>query len=287
MTAILSIQSHVAYGYVGNRAAVFPLQRMGFDVSFINTVQFSNHSGYGHFKGDIFGADQLRKLVDGMRDLGVLSSFAAVLSGYMGDPALGALIIDVVNELKALNPALVYCCDPVIGDVDRGVFVRPGIGEYFRDHVVPHADVLTPNQFELAFLTGISIESQADALRACEMLRARGPKTILVTSLVLPNTPAHTIQMLLNTADHTWLVETPRFEFNPQPTGAGDMTAALFLGHLLRHEAPDVALSNMAASVFGVFEKTFNMGSRELLLVAAQDEIVKPGHDFKVKSLFS
>ncbi len=281
MQSILSIQSHVTFGYVGNRAAVFPLQRMGFDVSFINTVQFSNHSGYGSFQGDIFSAEQLRKLIDGMRERGVLPSFSAVLSGYMGDPALGALIVEVIKELKQLTPSLIYCCDPVIGDVGRGIFVRPGVGEYFRDHIVPIANVLTPNQFELSYLTGIDIRTQQDALRACQLLCNRGPKTVLVTSLVLPETPHHKIQMLLHTQAGSWLVETPRFHINPAPNGAGDMTAALFLGHVLRHDVPATALEKTAASVYGIFEATFNAGTRELQLIAAQEEIVQPTHQFK------
>lgn len=280
MQSILSIQSHVAYGYVGNRAAVFPLQRLGFDVTVINTVQFSNHSGYGSFKGDVFSADHLRNLIDGIRERGVFPTFRAVLSGYMGDASLGGLIIDIVHELKTLTPSLIYCCDPVIGDVGRGVFVRAGIGEYFRDHIVPVADVLTPNQFELEYLTGAPVQSQADVLHACATLRARGPHTILVTSLVLPDTPAHTIQMLLSTTEGTWLISTPRFDITPAPTGAGDMTAALFLGHILAQDSPSLALEKMAASVYGIFEATFKARSRELQLIGGQEEIVMPTHQF-------
>lgn len=280
MQSILSIQSHVAFGYVGNRAAVFPLQRLGFDVIAINTVQFSNHSGYDTFRGEVFSAEHLRNVINGVRERGVLPHLSAMLSGYMGDASLGSLIIELVQEIKQITPSLIYCCDPVIGDVGRGVFVRPGIGEYFRDHVVPIADVLTPNQFELAYLTGFNIQSQADALRACQALHERGPHTILVTSLVLPDTPVHTIQMLLSTHQGTWIIETPRFDITPAPTGAGDMTAALFLGHMLNHASAVVALEKMAATVYGVFEATFHAGSRELQLIPAQDQIVAPTHLF-------
>lgn len=169
--------------------------------------------------------------------------------------------------------------------MDRGVFVRPGIGEYFRDHVVAVADVLTPNQFELNFLTGMTIESIDDALRACEALRARGPQIVLVTSLILADTPNHKIQMLLNTAQGTWLIETPRFDINPAPNGAGDMTAALFLGHLLMQGSPVMALEKMASSVYGIFEATFKAGSRELQLIAGQEAIVAPMHVFHAKKI--
>lgn len=285
MQSILSIQSHVAYGYVGNRAAVFPLQRLGFDVTAINTVQFSNHSGYGTFKGDVFTAEHLQRVIDGVRDRGAFPSFNAVLSGYLGDASLGHLILDVVQELKALTPSLHYCCDPVIGDVDRGIFVRPGIGEFFRDHMVTISDVMTPNQFELEFLTGITMQSQSDVLRACHALHARGPRLLLVTSLVLPDTPPHKIQMLLSTKNAAWIIETPRFDIQPAPTGAGDMTAALFLGHLLREQSPVTALEKMAASVYGIFEATFQAGSRELQLIAGQEAFVHPKHCFQAIEL--
>ena len=132
---ILSIQSSVAYGHVGNSAAVFPLQRLGHEVWPVLTVHFSNHTGYGAWRGPLLAPDDVREVIAGLGDRDVLRTADAVLSGYQGDPAMGAVILDAVAEVKALNPAAVYCCDPVIGDVGRGVFVRPGIPEFIRDEV--------------------------------------------------------------------------------------------------------------------------------------------------------
>jgi len=285
MQSILSIQSYVAYGYVGNRAAVFPLQRMGFDVTAINTVQFSNHTGYGDWQGDIFSPEQLRNLVDGVRARGALPHFNALLSGYMGDAALGELIVELAQELKQLHPEFIYCCDPVIGDVGRGVFVREGIGEYFKKYAVDVADILTPNHFELNYLTDMPVDTLAQTIEACNALLARGAKTILDTSLIHEDTPTDTIQMLLHQKDGSWLVQTPRFDLDPMPNGAGDMTAALCLANTLRGLSPEVILGNTAASIYGIFKATHKANTRELQLIAAQDELVQPSTKFKVVKL--
>ena len=165
---ILSIQSSVAYGHVGNSAAVFPLQRLGHEVWPVLTVHFSNHTGYGEWRGPLLAPDDVREVIRGIEDRGVLGQADAVLSGYQGDPAVGAVILDAVARVKELNPDAVYCCDPVMGDVGRGMFVRPGIPEYMRDTVVPQADIITPNQFELDFLAGRSTGTLAEVLDAAE-----------------------------------------------------------------------------------------------------------------------
>src|SRR5215218_6715128 len=163
---ILSIQSHVAYGHVGNAAATFPLQRIGIEVWPIHTVQFSNHTGYGAWTGRVFDAGLITELVQGIAQRGVLGQCDGVLSGYMGAADTGAAILDAVAQVKAANPAARYCCDPVIGDVGRGVFVRPGIPEFMRDHAVPAADIITPNQFELDYLSGIATDTLASVKEA-------------------------------------------------------------------------------------------------------------------------
>jgi pyridoxine kinase len=151
---LLSIQSHVVYGHVGNAAAVFPLQRLGVEVWPLHTVQFSNHTGYGDWRGQVFDAGLIRELVAGIAQRGVLGQCDGVLSGYMGGADTAEAILDAVAAVKRANPAARYCCDPVIGDVGRGVFVRDGIPEFMRAKAVPAADVVTPNQFELDYLSG-------------------------------------------------------------------------------------------------------------------------------------
>src|SRR5688500_7063812 len=172
---ILSIQSSVAYGYVGNSAAVFPLQRLGHEVWPVITVHFSNHTGYGAWRGPMLDPADVREVIAGIEDRGVLGTADAVLSGYQGDPAVGAVILDAVERVKAANPDAVYCCDPVMGDVGRGMFVRPGIPEFMRDEVVPRADIITPNHFELDFLAGRETRTPEDLLAAVDEVRDRGP----------------------------------------------------------------------------------------------------------------
>ncbi len=281
--AILSIQSHVAYGYVGNRAATFPLQRLGHEVWSVNTVQFSNHTGYGRWRGQVFEPAHVAEVVSGIAERGVLAECQAVLSGYMGNAETGSAILDAVAQVRAANPGALYCCDPVMGDVGRGMFVRPGIPEFMRERAVPAADITTPNQFELEYLTGRTVRTLEDALEATAALRAKGPRVVLVTSLLREDTAPGTIEMLAATAEGAWLVLTPQLPMEPPPNGAGDAVAALFLSQLLRGRDAGEALGETAASIFGIFAATHAAGARELRLVAAQEELVSPSRRFAVE----
>jgi pyridoxine kinase len=275
---ILSIQSHVAFGHVGNAAATFPLQRLGIEVWPIHTVQFSNHTGYGSWKGRVFDADMIREVMAGIEARGVLGECNGVLSGYMGAADIGSAILDAVSTLKRANPAARYCCDPVIGDVGRGIFVREGIPEFMREKAVPAADIVTPNQFELDYLS----KRQSGTLRAaCDAVKAvhdLGPRTILVTSLHTDDTPADCIDMLASDDSGRFIVRTPKLPLTI--TGAGDAVAALFFAHYLRSGKLAEALSRAASSIFGVLAKTAESGAREIQLIAAQDQIVKPNRIF-------
>ncbi|PWC37057.1 pyridoxal kinase PdxY [Azospirillum sp. TSO22-1] len=280
MKTVISIQSHVAYGYVGNRAAVFPLQRLGYDAVAVNTVQFSNHTGYGAWTGQVFTPEHIADVLDGIDARGVLPSCVAVLSGYMGDAALGQVVVGAAARVKSASPQAVYCCDPVMGDVGRGFFVRPGIPEFMKAHAVPAADIVTPNQFELEYLTDRTIASMADALDAAAALRATGPKLVLVTSLIRADAPADRIEMLVDTAEGTWVVSTPRLPLDPPPNGAGDAVAALFLAHWLKTADAAQALAQAASAIYAVFQETRRLGTRELALIPAQDELVRPSEVF-------
>ncbi len=275
---ILSIQSHVAYGHVGNASAVFPMQRLGVEVWPIHTVQFSNHTGYGAWKGRVFDGGMIDEVMEGIAERGVLPSCDGVLSGYMGSADIGHAILSAVTRVRAANPKALYCCDPVIGDVGRGVFVRPGIPEFMREQAVPAADIVTPNQFELELLTDIEVKTIADANRAIEALRDSGPKVVLVTSLSTNETPDDAIDMMASDAKGSWRVRTPKLDVSLN--GAGDAIAALFFTHYLREESAAAALAKASASVYGLLKRTKEAGSREILMVAAQDEFVTPSHQF-------
>ncbi|WP_271169515.1 pyridoxal kinase PdxY [Hansschlegelia plantiphila] len=275
---ILSIQSHVAYGHVGNASAVFPMQRLGHEVWAINTVQFSNHTGYGAWRGPVFPADAIREVVAGVEERGVLPVCDGVLSGYMGDASIGEAILDAVERVKQANPSALYCCDPVIGDVGRGVFVRPGIPEFIRDRAMPAADVATPNQFELEHLTGVAVGGLGAAKIAASALRAIGPKVVLVTSLQTPETPDGVMELLAVDGEGAWRVRTPLLPVSVN--GAGDAIAALFFVHWLTTRSAAEAMSKAASSVYGLLKATAEAGSREILTVAAQDEFVRPSRVF-------
>ncbi|MBU4588687.1 MAG: pyridoxal kinase PdxY [Actinobacteria bacterium] len=277
---ILSIQSSVAYGHVGNSAATFPLMRLGVEVWPVLTVHFSNHTGYGAWRGPLLTATDIAEVIAGIDERGVLPRVDAVLSGYQGAEAVGAEVLKAVALVKERNPAAVYCCDPVIGDIGRGIYVRPGIPEFMRDQVVPAAQIVTPNHFELDFLTGRSTSTLAEVLAAADALRELGPTTVLVTSTVLEGTDPERVIMLAVTADAAWTVSTPRLERNF--TGSGDLTAALFLAHLLRGADAGEAMGRTADAVYSLLKVTTDSGSLELALVAAQNELVEPTHHFEV-----
>lgn len=279
---ILSIQSSVAYGHVGNSAAVFPLQRMGVSVWPVITVHFSNHTGYGEWRGPVLPAPEIAEVIRGLEERGVLPECDAVLSGYMGDASLGQVIAAAAAKVKELNPQAVYCCDPVMGDTGRGFFVRPGIPEFMRDVAVPLADVITPNQFELEFLTGMRIEGLESALEAADRARALGPGLILVTSLLLQD-EREKMRMLAVCGEGAWIVETPLLPLTVN--GAGDATAAIFLARYLKHGDPAEALSGTASAIHAILEATHRAGARELQLVPAQESLVNPPRWFKARRL--
>lgn len=283
VTTILSIQSSVAYGHVGNSAATFPLMRLGVEVWPVITVHFSNHTGYGAWRGPLLAPGDVADVVAGIADRGVLGRVDAILSGYQGAAEMGAEILQAVRLVRKENPGAIYCCDPVIGDIGRGIYVRPGIPEFMRDQVVPAADVVTPNHFELDFLTGRTTTTLAEVLGAARELQQRGPKVVLVTSTVLEGDHPDEINMLVVSADGAWQVTTPRLERNF--TGSGDLTAALFLAHLLNSETPGHAVGATADAVYSLLRRTAELEYAELALVAAQQELVDPSHHFEVRQL--
>ena len=283
---ILSIQSWVSYGHVGNAAALFPLQRLGAEVWAVNTVQFSNHTGYGDWTGQVFPASAIDDLVAGLGRRGALARTDAVLSGYIGDPETGRAVIDAVRLVRDCNPHALYACDPVIGDNGRGIFVRPGIADHFSTAAVPQADLLTPNLFELSLLAGTELPTLAAAKNAVGGLRARmraqGPRIVLVTSLVVDDTPPGALDLMVGTDAGFHRLRTEHLDIAVD--GAGDLIAALFLFHVLDTGDPVRALSLAASSVWAIIARTAAVGGGELAIVAAQDELVRPGRLFTAEA---
>lgn len=274
---ILSIQSWVSYGHVGNAAAVFPLQRLGAEVWAVNTVQFSNHPGHGDWTGRVGTGAEVTALIDGIERRGALARCDAVLSGYMGDASVAASVLDAVARVRAANPAMLYCCDPVIGDGGR-VYVRDGIPELIAAQAVPQADILTPNQFELERLSGVTCGDAASVRRAIKTMRGRmragGPRAVLLTSVITAETPAGTLDIV--SADDRGMRSVRIPTLAVAASGAGDMMAALFLFHLLRLRDAGAAMAAAAAAAHAVLTLTAEQGARDLLLIEAQDALVAP-----------
>jgi len=280
MTTVLSVQSRVAYGHVGNAASVFPLQRLGIEAWALDTVAFSNHTGHGRWRGSVVAAAAVAEMFEGIADLGVLARCDAVLSGYIGAAETGPVLLDIVARVRAANPNALFCCDPVIGDIDTGSYVTEGIAEFFRDRALAMADIVTPNRFELEYLTGRTIPTITAAAQAADELRGIGPSIVLLTSLDLD---PERISMLAAGPDGAFAVETPRIPV--MLNGCGDVTAALFLARLLRGESLAQALALTAAAMYAVIEETVRLERHELALVAAQDELVSPSRVFPARRL--
>lgn len=280
---VLSIQSHVVYGHVGNSAAVFPMQRLGFEVWPVHTVHFANHTGYGAPRGEAFAPSLIDASVAGLAERGALGRCDAALSGYVGAPETGAAVLRAVAAVKTANPRALYCCDPVMGDVGRGIFVRDGVPDFFKARALAVADVITPNHFELELLAGREARDHSALRAALTALRRQGPGRALVTSLVTDETPAGFLDMAACDAHGLYLLRTPRLDASFH--GAGDVTAALFLAHLLRGRDTRAALSLAGSSLAGLLRRTVAAGGGELALVAAQEEFVAPSAALQAEPL--
>ena len=284
---ILSIQSHVSYGHVGNSAAVFPLQRLGHEVWPVYTVNYSNHTGYGQWGGSPILAQEVSAIIEAMEQRGALAHVDVVLSGYQGGADIADAILATVARVKALNPKATYTCDPVMGNAKSGCFVNPAIPVLLRERVVPAADLVTPNQFELGYLADLPVTTLAETLAAVDAVQALGPRAVLVTSVHRPDAAPGTLEMLAVDATGAWIVATPHLPF--KANGSGDVTAALFTAHYSQHfgatGSAKAALERTTASMFELLQRTHDSGARELQLVQAQDSYVQPRVHFAAQQV--
>lgn len=274
MSYILSLQSHVAYGYVGNCVASFVLQRMGYEVIRINTVQFSNHSGYGNLYGDIMSLQHLERVFEGLDNYQCLDNIKAVITGYIGDSSLGIVLKKWLQIIQHNNPSLIYCCDPVVGDIGRGVYVKDGVADFFINEASAVSNIMTPNHFELSYLTGIDCSNIDQILFACNILHNKGVEIVLVTSVLLAEENLNNeISMVLSSDLGVFKISTPKLDMGVAITGAGDMTASIFLADYLKTNDGKLSLELTATKVFQIFEQTKLANRRELALIQAQNFI--------------
>lgn len=282
MKNVLSIQSHVVYGYAGNKAATFPMQLLGIDVWALNTVQFSNHTQYGQWKGMVIPKEQISEITQGINNIKVLHECDAVLSGYIGAAEQGAEILACVERIKSVNPKAIYFCDPVMGHPDKGCIVAPGVAEFLRDQAMAKADILSPNLVELRELTGLDIENFEQAIEAIKFIRAKGVKRVLVKHLSKVGQNPSQFEMVLANQDGIWHISRPLHKFlGKDPVGVGDLTSSLFLANLLNGKSDLEAFEHTANAVNDVMSVTQQSGKYELQIIKARSLIVEPQSQYK------
>jgi len=267
---ILSIQSYVAYGRVGNAAATFPLQRLGHEVWPVNTVNFSNHPGYGSFAGGVFHPSDVSDILAEIEKRGAFARCGALLSGYLGEPETGDVVLDALDRIRAANPRALYILDPVMGDIDQGHYVPEEFTDFFRNKALPRADIVIPNMYELEVLSGRRIEDIDGAATAAAMLLREGPEMVIVTGL----RHERDISTLLVTGGQAWQATNERIAVADH--GAGDLFAALFLGNYLNRGDARWALTRAVSSIYGILRETAARRADAPAVVAAQREIVNP-----------
>lgn len=285
---VLSIQSHVVSGYVGNKSACFPLQVLGFEVDTINSVQFSNHTGYKHVKGQVLDDVQVGELIDGLK-LNSIDRYTHLLTGYIGSASFLEKVKSVVEHLKSVNPNLIYVCDPVMGDHGK-MYVPEELLPLYKERIIPLADIVTPNQFEAELLTGLKIENEADAIKAMEWFHQHGVKTVVLSSTDLGNEDEliGLASSTLTGSANRLRVGIPRLPANF--TGTGDLFAALLLAWM-HHSSNDLKTSveNTLDTMQAILQRTLksaqmeagedvplSVRNLELKLVQSLDDIRKP-----------
>jgi pyridoxine kinase len=279
---VISIQSQVAYGHVGNSAAVFPMQMHGIDVIAVPTTLLSNRPGYPTIRGRVLDAQLVADLLLGVEERGAVDTCQVILSGYLGSPEIAAVVADFVQRAKARNPALLYCCDPVLGDRDRGLFVQADIPALLRDRLCPLADIITPNHFEFEWLCGVKAATTEQVIAQAQALLARGPSTIVVTSAELSDTPDGEIETLAversKEGFKAWRVRTPKLPISP--SGTGDLFASLFVSARVRENDTPDALGHAASAIFAVLERTAISGTEEMRIVESAELLARPKRRF-------
>jgi pyridoxine kinase len=281
--SVISIQSQVAFGHVGNSAAVFPMQMAGIDVVAVPTTLLSNRPGYPTIRGRVLEAELVADLLVGIEERGAVDAASMILSGYLGSAEIAAIVAGFVTRAKTLNPALRYALDPVLGDRDRGLFVRAEIPPIVRDSLLPLADVITPNHFEFEWLCGAEAHTVDQVIAQARGLIARGPATIVITSAELAGTPSNEIETLAIERATAWRVRTPRVPISPN--GTGDLFAALFASARVRGQDTPQALSHAASAMFAVIERTAAAGTEEMRIVESAGELVNPTRRFEAVAI--
>jgi pyridoxine kinase len=243
----------------------------------VPTTLLSNRPGYATLRGRVLDAELVADLLLGIEERGAVDDACMILSGYLGSADNAKVVADFVARAKTKNPALRYCCDPVLGDRDRGLFVRDDIPALVRNLLCPLADIITPNHFEFEWLCGTKAASIDQALKAARAFMARG--TVVVTSAELADTPEGTIETLAVERARAFRVRTVRLPISPN--GTGDLFAALLVAARLRGADTPEALGHAASAISAVLERTAASGTEEMRIVESAEWLTYPSRKFE------
>jgi pyridoxine kinase len=268
---VLSIQSRVVTGHVGNSAAVPALQQAGIEVWPLDTVVFSNHPAHGRHSGRTTRAAELAALLDGIAARGLLGTCDAVLSGYLGQS--GPVVADAIARIQAENKRALYLCDPVLGD-DGRLYVSPDNVDFIKDNLILKADIATPNVFEAGLLTGSVVQDEDSLASALSALQAAGPDIVAITGF----RHGSEMQCFLAAGKSRWRIATPALDV--AASGAGDLFAALLLAGLLRQKPPETAFSEAVSAVHTVLSQAAATGAADLPIIAADGVLAAPPQRF-------
>ena len=277
--SVLTIQSRVASGYVGNSAAVPCLQQFGLDCIEIDTVHLSNHPAHGSHRGRRVPAGDVTDLLNGVAERGLLRTVDVVHSGYLGATDNGPVVLDTVDAVKRAAPMTPYCLDPVMGD-NGTLYVEQDLVTFFRTKALPAADLVLPNLFEAECLLGRPLSGVDDAVAAARALHDKGPARVVVTGVESPSG----LMTVGVDGPEIWCVETPRVDV--ASSGAGDVFAALILGCLFgRKTGFNTALEVACGFVFELLTTTKAFGKSDIALVQSLHLVADFTSSFKAKSI--
>lgn len=262
---VISIQSQVVHGHVGNSAAVYPLQAAGFEVAAVPTTLLSNHPHYPTMRGRVLEADLVADLLLGVEERQLPQQAAAILTGYMGSVGNASVVVDFLRRARRLNPDFVLTCDPVIGDDDLGVFVEDGLIERFRDELTPMADIVTPNQFELGRLVGERPDTVEGLRAAADQLSRRGTGRVVVTGCVLADTRDGEVETVALEGGKAHRTSIPRLPI--RPSGTGDLFTAFMTTWLLKGASLAGAAERATRDVQRVLRRTLDAGAFEMRII--------------------
>lgn len=294
---VLSIQSTVVSGYVGNKCATFSLQMLGFDVCPINSVQLSNHTGYKHIKGQVLNADDIECLYEGLKQNDIHCRFSHLLTGYIGSKSFLLKVGEIIQDIRDSNPGIMYVCDPVMGDNGK-MYVPEDLMPVYRDVIVPKADIVTPNQFEAELLTDIKITSEADALRAMQCLHDKGPNTVVLSST---NLGSEGVLVALASRVNNGTKECYRIEMPYLQAifvGTGDLFASCLMAWMHKDQDLKTAFEKTVSTVQSVIKRTLHAANEaagpgnkptpaqmELRLIQSKADVENPKITFTAKKI--